>query len=39
MVKIPLNRQETDVTPVQLERIGPHSHVKGLGLNYLLQIC
>lgn len=37
MVEIPLNKTETDITPVQLERIGPHSHIKGLGLNDLLQ--
>lgn len=31
-MEISLNKEEKDVTPVALERIGAHSHIRGLGL-------
>lgn len=33
MVEIPLTKQEQDVTPISLERIGAQSHIRGLGLD------
>ena len=33
MVEVALQKQETDVTPVSLERIGAQSHIRGLGLD------
>ena len=32
-MNLSLNKQETDVTPVTLERVGAHSHIRGLGLD------
>lgn len=37
MVEVNLKQTQSEVNPVQLERIGPHSHIKGLGLNEFLQ--
>ncbi|OHT09157.1 RuvB-like 2 [Tritrichomonas foetus] len=33
MVEVPLTKQETDVTPVALERSSAQSHIRGLGLD------
>ncbi|KAH0789565.1 RuvB-like 2 [Histomonas meleagridis] len=35
-MEIPINKQETDITPTPLERIGAHSHIRGLGLSDIL---
>lgn len=32
-MEFPLHKEETDVTPIALERIGAHSHIRGLGLS------